>query len=174
MVRKRVVGGTTFSCQNTVTLSMTAIADADKLHHVARSIFGVISVKGAVIYRRSALLCGLCSNTNDLTYPHTKNSGRVKSGEFPGCHMGPSWPHQSKNSRTVTTWCGRAPSCRVVSCCVVILENFAYHTMHCAHCCSVTAMFLSDALAPPRGLTACKPSIHPTRIYFPLIFRQTS
>jgi hypothetical protein len=38
------------------------------------------------------------------------------------------------------------------------LVNFAYHTMHCARCCSVTTMFVHHALVPPCGWITCKPS----------------
>jgi hypothetical protein len=40
------------------------------------------------------------------------------------------------------------------------LENIAYHTTNCTRCCSVTAMFVSHALAPPRG-HAAEPHVNP-------------
>jgi hypothetical protein len=183
----------------------------DNLRHVARGISGVICAKAAVIFcRRSASFCGLCPYTSDLTYPHTKKSGGVKSGEFMGHEPGPSRPHQwmfhasSKNTRDFRglwiTTCRMSSSLflsrslppvwgivrpfsrnmlhhfimsrsegtwwqlywrRKARWVLVTLENFAYHTMHCAPWYGVTAMFVSYALAPPRGWS------------FPLIFKQT-
>jgi hypothetical protein len=121
MVRTRV-GGTPLLCPNTLThyhstwpprRTRHSYYRAEKLRHVARSISGVICAKAAVIpCWRSSSFCDLCLYTSDLTYPHTKKSRGVKSGEFMGHGMGPSQPHQwflyvsSKNYRTVRAQCG--------------------------------------------------------------------
>jgi hypothetical protein len=63
---------------------------------------------------------------------------------------------------------------------LVTIENFTYHTTHCARCCGVTAMFVSHALAPPRG-HAARPSVnppfslhgHPSRSYSNKLLRDT-
>jgi hypothetical protein len=124
---------TTFVSQhiNTLlTLNVTATADAAQF--IPR---GQVAPRGAQHFqsdlckgrgdfcRSSASFCGLCPYTRDLTYPHTKKSGGVKSGDFAGHGMDPSRLHQ---------W-------------------------YCARCCGVTAMFVSHALAPPRGHAAEPP-----------------
>jgi hypothetical protein len=43
---------------------------------------------------------------------------------------------------------------------LVTLEDFAYRTTHCAHCCGVTAMFVSHELVPPHG-HAAEPPVKP-------------
>jgi hypothetical protein len=85
-------GGALLSCPNTLTLNMTATADArhssyrtDNLRHVERSISIVICAKTAVIFcRKSASFCGLRPYTSGFTYPPPPPQEKVRGRRVRG------------------------------------------------------------------------------------------